>query len=288
MIEFSRNRDGTASTSHAGDTYNTAVYLRRVADRLDAQVDVRFLTGVGDDPESSRLQDAWERHGVVSDAVPVPGRSVGAYLITTDEVGERSFTYWRDDSAAAELFKRDDWVGRVRGDLVYLSGITLQLMTDRSRRALLERLAVVREGGGLVCFDSNYRSSGWPDGRAAAAAMAELLEVCDLALLTLDDEIALGVCHDVVSCAERAAALGVGEIVVKCGSDGAWVHTTAGLDHVPTRPVVAADTTAAGDSFNGAYLAARIAGRTPIEAARLANEIAGRVALKRGAIVSID
>jgi 2-dehydro-3-deoxygluconokinase len=119
--------------------------------------------------------------------------------------------------------------------------------------------------------------------------MTLLLRECDLALVTLEDEVALGACTDVTSCAARLARAGVGEAVVKVGRDGAYVMDDAGrLTHVPTTPVVARDTTAAGDSFNGAYLAARIGGYPPVDAAQAGNHIAGHVVTQPGAIVAID
>jgi 2-dehydro-3-deoxygluconokinase len=54
---------------------------------------------------------------------------------------------------------------------------------------------------------------------------------------------------------------------------------------VPTRPVAATDTTGAGDSFNGAYLAGRLAGMSPLDATHLSNRLAGHVVAHPGAIV---
>jgi len=48
------------------------------------------------------------------------------------------------------------------------------------------------------------------------------------------------------------------------------------------------DTTAAGDSFAGAYLAARLAGATPEDAAAAGNRLAARVVQHRGALIPLD
>jgi 2-dehydro-3-deoxygluconokinase len=116
--------------------------------------------------------------------------------------------------------------------------------------------------------------------------MDAVLAVCDIALVTLDDEIALGACTDAASCAARLAALGVSELVVKDGADGAWVLDAGRLQRVPAAAVVPVDTTAAGDSFNGAYLAARLRGLSRTEAAILGNTVAGRVVQHPGAIIA--
>jgi 2-dehydro-3-deoxygluconokinase len=288
MVELTRSAVDRARISYSGDTYNTAVYLTRVASQLQAPMDVGYLSGVGDDPQSDLMRKQWRDEGVRDDALIVVGRAPGMYLIDTDDVGERSFTYWRGESAAAHLFAEADWVENIRGDLVYLSGISLQLMPYAVRSALVARLRTLRAEGTRVAFDCNFRPNGWASTAEAADAMADLLAVSDVALVTLDDEIALGVAVDVASCAAYLGALGVGERVIKVGAVGAWVEGDGDLVHVPTEPVVPVDTTSAGDSFNGAYLAARLAGLEPAAAARLGNVVAGNVVSHRGAIIAAE
>jgi len=183
------------------------------------------------------MRERWRHLGVGDEAIAVPGATPGIYLIATDDDGERTFTYWRSQSAASRLFTRVDWMEQLGADYLYLSGVSLQLMPLPVRIALIERLRTLREQGTKVVFDSNYRPSGWPDVTAASAAMSSVLRECDLALVTLEDEIALGECHDASSCAAHLAALGVPEIVVKLGADGALVRTeAAGSMHVRTTP----------------------------------------------------
>lgn len=287
MVELTRGLGDTARISYSGDTYNTAVYLARVAAQLDAPVEVRYLSGVGDDPESKLMRARWREEGLREDAHVVKGSAPGMYLIDTDDYGERSFTYWRGESAAARLFSSFGWIDSMRGDLIYLSGISLQLMPYDVRQTMLARLRRLREEGTRLAFDTNYRPLGWPSAEEAAAAMAEVLAVSDVALVTLDDEIALGAATDVESCAERLAALGVTEGVVKIGAEGSWLVGRRDLVHVPTEPVVPVDTTAAGDSFNGGYLASRIAGLDPVASARRGNQVAGQVVAHRGAIIDL-
>lgn len=286
MVEIVR--DGTnAHFGYSGDTYNAAVYLRRVAQRYGVDVDVRYLSAVGDDAESGLMRDQWRAEGISDDAVVVPGRSLGLYLIHVDADGERSFSYWRSESAAASMFTETDWVHRVSGAMVYLSGITLQLMSEPARTALIARLRDLRAHGTRVVFDSNYRQTGWSSKGTALEAMTEVLALTDIALVTFEDEQELSGCIDVHACVARLRALGVDEIVVKDGANGAWIWTSA-LELVETVPVDATDTTAAGDSFNGGYLAARLAGMSLREAAEVGNAVAGAVVVRPGAIVGLD
>lgn len=287
MVEVTRD-SGDARISYSGDTYNTAVYLARSAAARQIPVDVRYLSGLGEDAESDLMRSRWQAEGVGDDALVLPGRRPGLYMITTDEHGERTFSYWRTGSAAAAMFAETDWVGRVDGAYVYLSGITLQLTSAVSRAQLVARLASLRTTGTRVVFDSNYRPQGWASREAARAAMDEVLRVTDIALVTWEDEHALTGCDDVRASVDRLTGLGVEEVVVKEGPKGAWVLEDGQLAHIGTRAVEPVDTTAAGDSFNGAYLAARIAGDAPCGAAEAGNALASEVIRHRGAIIDAD
>lgn len=284
MVEVTRTAAG-ARIGYSGDTYNTAVYLARVATQLEAPVDVSYLTGIGDNAESALMRAAWAAEGIGDQAIELRGTSPGLYLITTDSSGEREFSYWRHHSAAAQLFARSDWIDHLKGDLIYLSGITLQLASARSLGALVARLAELRAEGTRVVFDSNYRAQGWASPDAARAAIEAALSVTDVALITWADEQLLADDENLAACAQRILAHGVEELVIKDGPNGAWVQTPDGLRQVGVEAVAPVDTTAAGDSFNGAYLAARLAGRTALDAANVGNLVARTVVRYPGAII---
>ena len=118
-----------------------------------------------------------------------------------------------------------------------------------------------------------------------------MLTHASLALLTLDDEVALwGDAGSPAAALERALATNCPEVVVKRGAQTTWVRSE-GLAPiaVPTEPVaLVVDTTAAGDSFAGAYLAARISGLTPALAAAAGNRLAARVVQHRGAVIPVE
>jgi len=285
MVKIMRTDVGQASIGCSGDTYNTAVYARRVLDQLAVVGDVSYLSALGEDVESELMRSAWAAEGILDRSIVMPGTVPGLYLISTDDEGERTFTYWRSHSAAAHMFRGTEWVDRVAGDVIYLSGITLQLTSPAARAALVERLRLLRSRGAVVAFDTNYRPSGWSGPDAARLAMAAVLEQCDIALVTLDDQLALGAGTDVVSAVGWVSSLGVPEVIVKVGRQGAHVSDAGGIVRVAGYPADAVDTTAAGDSFNGAYLAARIAGRSPIEAADHGNMVAAAVVRHRGAVL---
>ncbi|MDA0168408.1 sugar kinase [Solirubrobacter taibaiensis] len=281
MLELAATGERTLELSFAGDTYNTAVYLRRNSD-----AEVGYFTGLGEDEHSSAMRAAWREESIVDRSRTIRGRLPGLYMIRTGDDGERSFTYWRDASAARTLFQGAGWTDALDGDLVHLSGITLQLTTRQSRSELLTRLAELRAQGTLVSFDTNFRPAGWSSSEEAAEAFAAIRGVTDILLASIDDETALHGRDSPEAHIRRLAASTPGEVVLRCGADGAYVADEGTVIHVRAKRVAhVVDTTAAGDSFAGAYLAARLAGDPPSRAAQAGNTLAGSVIQHRGAIV---
>jgi 2-dehydro-3-deoxygluconokinase len=286
MVELARGNDGRYSLAYGGDTFNTAVYLAR------AGVAVAYATALGDDPYSDGAMSLAAAEGVASDLVMrVAGRMPGLYLIETDSAGERHFHYWRENSPARELFELPDW-GRIaesllRARLIYFSGITLSLYSNTGLGRFLAVLEMARDKGVKVAFDGNYRPRGWKGevGRTRTV-FVEALKRVDLALPTFDDEAVLWGDPSPDATIERLQAFGIGEIVVKNGPNGAMIAAKNARELVPVPEVVVpVDTTAAGDSFNAAYLAARLAGEGPNAAVSQAHRIAGEKIRHRGAIM---
>jgi 2-dehydro-3-deoxygluconokinase len=220
-----------------------------------------------------------------------PGRLPGLYLIETDAKGERSFSYWRESSPARELFEMPDW-GKIAeammaAGLIYFSGITLSLYSNTALGRFLAVVELARKNGVKIAFDGNFRPRGWKgDLPRTRTVFAEALKRVDLALPTYDDEAVLWGDPSPEATIERMQAFGIGEIVVKNGPNSALVCAGRQIEHVPVPEVVVpVDTTAAGDSFNAGYLAARLAGTNPVEAVTAAHRLAAEKVRHRGAIM---
>ncbi len=269
----------------AGDTFNTIWYLRR---RLPASWQADYLSAIGTDGVSATMAKFMEDAGIGTDHVArLPDATVGLYLIELKD-GERSFAYWRGQSAARRLAEDDAHLRAALdgASLAYLSGITLAILPPPDRARLLAALADYRATGGRVAFDPNLRPRLWPSPAAMTEAVTDAARLADIALPSFDDEASAFGDADPEATARRYAALGAAEVIVKNGAgrmaalvDGAW----SAHDPVPARDVV--DTTAAGDSFNAGYLAARLTGAPVAEALAAGSALAGRVVGGRGALV---
>lgn len=290
MIELSGSpgADDLWRMGFAGDTFNQLWALRAL---LPPAVPADYVSAFGDDPFSARQRDFMAGAGIGTAASPViAGARPGLYAITL-EGAERSFTYWRADAAARRLAEDPAALGRsLRGRaLVCLSGITLAILPPEGRETLLAALAEARQGGTRIAFDPNWRPRLWASAPVARAEIARALAVTDIALPTFPDEAALFGDPSPAGTVARMTAAGVAEIVVKDGPGAVTLAWNGGAQSVPAVPVAApVDTTGAGDSFNGAYLAARLAGDPPPQAAARAHRVAAAVVCHRGALAPSD
>jgi len=287
MIELSPAGERTLQLAYAGDVCNTAVALARLA--RGTEVVVQFVTRLGDEQHSDAMLDEWRAEGIDTALVDrLPGRAPGLYLIELDERGERSFSYYRSESPARELLADDEHAAMLRAglggaDWVFLSAVTLSLLSASAHERLLALLDHLRANATRVVLDTNYRPRGWPDADTARRRIADVLARCDLALPTLDDERTLFGDRDLAACLERLS--GVPEVAVKLGADGACVAWAGRSERVPpVADVEIVDSTGAGDAFDAAYLHARLTGADLPAAAAAGNALAAATLGHRGAI----
>ena len=291
MVELQRKGE-FIKQSFGGDTLNTALYLSRLTHQHG--VETSYVTGLGTDSFSHDMLTAWQQEQINTDLVfQSEDKNPGLYLIETDNTGERTFHYWRNDSAARYWLDDIDTttlVEKLSGfDVIYLSGISLAILPDAARTTLFDILANCKAQGSQIVFDNNYRPRLWPNAATAAKQYQQILSLTDTALLTFDDEIMLYGEHSVDDCIARTQQLGVREIVIKRGADDCLIIAADSMTSVAaTRVEQVVDTTAAGDSFSAGYLAKRLTGGTAEQSAANAHQLAGTVIQHQGAIIPIS
>jgi 2-dehydro-3-deoxygluconokinase len=275
MIELSLAGDDT-QLGVAGDTLNTAIYMHRTAS--DLQVD--YMTCLGDDPFSGRILDFITTQGVGAGPIrELPNMSPGLYAITTTPEGERSFTYWRENAAARQLFADGDFSPLAAYDAIYLSGISMAILPHEVRLALVEWL----ENSSIkFIYDSNYRPRLWDSVEHARQITTALWDRADIALPSIDDEMALYDETEEQVAARFAHHTGIGAL--KRGEMGPLSIGESITQHYPPA-VKMIDTTAAGDSFNGGYLGALLSGQSQAHSLLSGHNLASAVVQHRGAII---
>ncbi|MEM6939324.1 MAG: sugar kinase [Pseudomonadota bacterium] len=283
MLELVPGEGDAATLGVAGDTFNTAVYLARALS--GGAVD--YLTVLGKDGFSDHIVSRVEGHRVGSGRIlRHPTKVPGLYAIKTDTAGERHFTYWRSASAARQLFDLGyvpDFEGLTH---LFFSGISIAILTPQGRDTLFEKIIDFRARGGQVAFDSNYRPQLWEDVATAQAVTEQAWGVCDIALPSLDDEMALFGDPDEDAVMGRFAGYGLSRGALKRAALGPLsIDGGAGEAFAPAAVV---DSTAAGDSFNAGYLACLLQGGDQTAALRAGHDLASLVVGHRGAIIRED
>lgn len=285
MVEMSPADEDRYRLGFAGDTFNTCWYLRREL----PQATVAYLSAVGTDKMSDRMLDFMRTGGVdTSHVARLPDATVGLYLIDLAR-SERSFSYWRSDSAARRLANdaKHLTASLARARLAYFSGITMAILPPKGRRALLGALKKARADGCLVAFDPNLRPALWGDASEMRSEITRAAEVADIILPSYDDEKSgFGDATPQDSVA-RYAKLGAPIVVLKNGASRIYARAH-GVDHQMAVPFAerVVDTTAAGDSFNAGFLAAHLLGRDVLSAMSAGARLSGRVIGSRGALVN--
>jgi 2-dehydro-3-deoxygluconokinase len=282
MIELSEHPDGRITRGFGGDTLNTAVYLARLGMPVD------YITALGDDAWSDEMLSAWQAEGVgTGSVIRSKGRLPGLYIIQTDARGERRFSYWRDRAPARDLFSLPATASLcnalARFGHIYLSGISLSLYGPDGRAVLLDALANAQKAGSKIVFDTNFRPRGWPDREAAMAAYASLLRLADVVFASVED---LGLLFGANGQRILEPHWQRAEIVLKLDYPACRIRCEGEMIEIAAEAVpTVVDTTAAGDSFAAAYLAARLTGYAPAAAARAGHILARAVVQHRGAII---
>ena len=283
MIELKQADGGLLSRGFGGDTLNTAVYLARLG------VGVDYITALGDDFLSDEMIAGWAAERVGTERVArVPGKLPGLYIIQTDDKGERRFLYWRDSAAARSLMDLPQTPEILDAladyDVVYLSAITLSLYGADGRARLFGALRRAREKGARFAFDTNFRARGWPDLDVARAVFQEAFATADIVLASTEDLLPL---YPAITSEALLARVPGAEVVLKLSEPASILRLEGSPYPIKAKPVETpvVDTTAAGDSFAAAYLAARLVGADPLEAARAGHRLAGVVVCHPGAII---
>ena len=293
MVEIREDVNDHIEQAFAGDTLNTAVYLARLLPASEYLI--HYITALGVDPLSCSMIQYFLEEGIECGKIRrFSYKKPGSYRIEVDANGERSFQYWRDQSAARYLLSGDAYDKELESlagiDYLYLSGISLAILPRHDRQKLMDGLLRAKEQGSKICFDSNYRHKLWRSADEAQQWYRKVLQITDIAFLTFDDECQLWGDSSPDDIFARNRPYGIPEVVLKRGAKPCLIETNENIYSVeaisiPSEKII--DTTAAGDSFSAGYLASRIRGEVlPSECAALGHWLSSKVIQHRGAIIS--
>jgi 2-dehydro-3-deoxygluconokinase len=280
MVELREGAGGKYTRGFGGDTLNTAIYLARLG------IGSAYVSALGDDSFSDEMIEAWQLEKVDTQLVRrAPGRMPGLYFIQTDKTGERTFSYWRDSAPARDIFAHPNnrlQEALMQFEWLYFSGISLSLYGKEGRARLFDYLQRANDAGAWIVFDTNFRKRNWPDLDEADRAFRKAIEMADILFASYDDmtgvfgRAAMAIFEN-APCAEKVLKL------QDASARLMWKGKDEMVAPLPVKKVI--DTTAAGDSFAAAYLAARIRKKSPLMAAGDGHQLANIVIQHPGAII---
>jgi 2-dehydro-3-deoxygluconokinase len=280
LMEFSQiERDGEVVylPGYGGDTSNCVIAAARQGARAG------YVTALGDDVFGRSFVELWDLEGVDRSAVITrPAAPTGIYFITHTAAGH-AFSYYRAGSAASLLAPADvpeAYIARAR--ILHVSGIS-QAISTSACDAVFHAIGVARAHGVLVSYDTNLRLRLWPSDRARAVTNAAMASA-DIALPGFDDARQLTGRDTPDAICDFYLERGCRVVALTLGKDGTLVATPDARERVAAFPVAAVDATAAGDMFDGAFLAEYLRTEEPFAAARYANAAGALSTLGYGAV----
>jgi 2-dehydro-3-deoxygluconokinase len=166
-----------------------------------------------------------------------------------------------------------------------VSGIS-QAISASACDTVCQAIAIAREAGVRVAYDTNLRLKLWPLARARAV-IHDAVRHADIALPGLDDASALTGLDDPDAILDCYRALGPRVVALSLGARGVLVADGDRREHIAGHRVDAVDASGAGDTFDGAFLALLAGGADTFSAARHANAAAALATTGYGAVAPI-
>ena len=284
MVEFTRmNRSKNEALyirGLGGDTSNCAISAARQG------VKVAYLSAVGDDQFGKIAIDTWLTEGIdVSQVFVDPNSPTGIYFIDPVPKG-RNFTYYRAGSAASRMSSiSSSQTILSRTAILHLSAIT-QAISIAPNEPSFEAIDIVKKNGGRISYDTNLRLNLW-GLEEARRVINKTLTQADILLPSLDEAQILTGLDNKEDILNFYLQFEPEILALKCGSEGAIVIFEGRKEYIPALNVNAIDTSGAGDTFAGAFLAQIIQGESPFEAARFAVVASGISVQGYGAMAPI-
>ena len=188
-------------------------------------------------------------------AIVDPEAATAVMLKERPRPGVSRVTYYRRCQAGSRLCPADIPPGMVeRGRILHVTGITAAL-GEQPHAALHSAVDRAEKAGCIVSFDVNHRASLWPDRESAVNAYRALARRADIVFAGQDEaELVTGE-TDLRRQVDGLLALGVGQVVIKRGAQGALAASGDTFHTRDAHRITVVDTVGAGDAFVAGWLA---------------------------------
>ena len=257
MIEISGNMEQITNSSakininFGGDTFNSAIYFSRISQK---KIKTCFVTALGQDTFSKKMISRFKTEKIDCQFIRTDGQNPpGLYSIETDYEGNREFSYWRSTSPAKNLFKGPKGKKLINdlsyADIIYYSGISVAILNSSQKQNLIK----LGKSANITAFDFNYRNALHKKNEAQ-----ELLKYINgsvnIHFISYDDVVEI---FGISNPNQIFEILNTNKnlILLRFKNSIIYKNNNKEIKSLSLPIIKAIDTTAAGDSFNGAFLA---------------------------------
>ncbi|TYS59732.1 aminoimidazole riboside kinase [Sutcliffiella horikoshii] len=228
--------------SPGGAPANVAVGVAR----LEAKS--TFIGKVGNDVLGRFLKNTLEDYGVNTSSMLLTDDIRTGVVFVTLENGERSFDFYINPSA--DRFLTEEEIDEKLFDenkILHFGSISLT--SEPTRSATIKAVKLAKEKGLTVSYDPNLRLGLWDSEVAAKEQIISMLPYADILKISEEELEFMTGEKNIEKGADKLAKYDIPLLLVTLGSEGSYVFTHEGHQHVPARKVTTVDTTGAGDAF---------------------------------------
>ena len=284
-ISSLENNSSNIKINFGGDTYNSAVYFSRLT---NDKTNTFYSTALGKDNFSKKMISRFKNEKIKCDYIRTDGENPpGLYSIEINEKGERSFSYWRDQSPSKYIFLGSKGKKLVKdinnADVFYYTGISAGILDEKQRKDLIK----IGSTATICGFDFNYRSQLHYNKKVSQLLFNEINNRVDIHFVSFDDARELFKIKNPLEIFEI-----INEkknlILIRYKNSIIFKNKQQEIKTVTVPHGEVVDTTAAGDAFNGSFLAIMNNNKNvPVEENILISHSVTREVIKhRGAIIS--
>jgi len=226
-----------------GAPANVAVALVRLG------MSSAFVGKVGDDAFGHHLADVLAQEGVETRAVRFDSdaRTTMAFIASPD-AHTAEFLFYRNPGADTRLLVEELDRELLAQSKAFHFG-SLSLAEEPIRSAAHEAIQIVRDAGGFISFDVNYRPTLWASPEAALQQVMAIIPQVDLLKVNEMEMQLLTGTDDPKEGSKILLELGPEVNVLTLGAEGSYFSVANGYGYVPAYSVETVDATGCGDAF---------------------------------------
>ena len=229
-----------------------------------------YLTKVGNDGFGDFLIESLSQVGIdTTHILKDKNYSTSLAFVSFQENGEREFSFYRSNAADLYFTPRDFKDVRFdSSDILEFGSVALKTSVSRETHDYLIEKA--KKANALVAFDPNLRFNLWEDINELRRVVNDYLKVADIVKVGKDElEFITGKKDN--AAIDEILINKTKMLLVTDGSKGATLYVNNKSYYCPGYKVKAIDTTGAGDSFFGAFLALLIKNKDGLDYQHLLN-----------------